>query len=65
MLLTILSASTSAATDSTLSVTWSAIALVALAIFFGVGYYLMELRGKKETSDTTTETLRIIPLREH
>ena len=47
MLLTILSASTSAATDSTLSVAWSAIALVALAVFFGVGYYLMELRGKK------------------
>ena len=47
MLLTILSASTSAAADSTLSVTWSAVALVALAVFFGVGYYLMELRGKK------------------
>ena len=47
MLLTILSANTPAAADSTLSVTWSAVALVALAVFFGVGYYLMELRGKK------------------
>lgn len=47
MLLTILSANTPAAADSTLSVTWSAIALMALAVFFGVGYYLMELRGKK------------------
>ena len=47
MFLRILTASTPNATDSSLSVAWSAIALVALAAFFAVGYYLMELRGKK------------------